>query len=485
MEAKYEEFFSRNIGILSAEEQNKLSSSCVAIAGVGGVGGIQLVMLARAGIEKFNIADPDLFAITDINRQYGAYQSTINKNKADVMKDIIKDINPHCEVRVFNKGIDKENAEYFVKDAEVVIDAIEYFTTEKKICLHQEARKQGKYVFTSPIAGFGSSLLAFDPKGMTFEEYFCLNEKNKKLSLKKLCPIYPEYLDKSLYEDAADKKRPIPSFSTSTAISGALLATEVILFLLNKKNPVTVPYCTLVDFYRQKFDVIKIEDKKDEWKKFWSDFAADAYDNLQLMQEYKKMHDRISLLVGKNKCILDAGCGTGNLTMRLAKNNKITALDFSKEMLNITKEKTKGLDNVTIKEGDVSSLDFKEDSFDAVVSVNVLFNLDDPIKAIQEARRVLKKNGSLIVSTPLGNVKFNKELLDKAITLSNLTSEEEKRVREALDYNVTLFKKGGMKFTPTETELCEAFENNGFKITAKEKTYFGSNLLINAIKVKE
>ncbi|MBW2976656.1 ThiF family adenylyltransferase [Candidatus Woesearchaeota archaeon] len=258
MGKRYNELFMRNIGILTGEEQNKLRKTCIAIAGVGGVGGIQIVMLARAGIGKINIADPDTFQLSDRNRQYGAHESTVSMNKAEVMKGIIEDINPYCEVNIFSGGVNKDNVKDFVKNADVVIDAIEYFTAEEKARLHKESRNQGKYVFTSPIVGFGSSLLVFDPEGMTFEEYFNLDGKNKKLSFEKYCPVYPDYLSESLYRDAVNKKRPIPSFSASTAISAALLATNVILFLLNRKKPATAPHCILVDFYRQKFDIIKI-----------------------------------------------------------------------------------------------------------------------------------------------------------------------------------------------------------------------------------
>lgn len=228
---------------------------------------------------------------------------------------------------------------------------------------------------------------------------------------------------------------------------------------------------------------IKMENNKEEWKKFWSEFAINAYDNLHLLQEYKKMQDKISSFVGRDKHVLDSGCGTGNLTVRLAKNNKVTAIDFSLEMLKVTKEKTKGFNNITIKEGDVTSLDFEDNSFDVVVSVNVLFNLDKPEKAIQETNRVLKNNGSFIVSTPLAGAEFNKELSEKVIADSGTVNANRKKVMEALYYNKILFKKGGMKFVPTENQISELFEHNGFKILMKERIYFGCNLLINAIKV--
>lgn len=89
----YDEAFCRNLGLISPTEQQRLRNSRVAIAGMGGVGGIDMVALARMGIGKFTIADPDVFEIRNSNRQYGAMRSTNGQAKAEVMRNIVHDIN--------------------------------------------------------------------------------------------------------------------------------------------------------------------------------------------------------------------------------------------------------------------------------------------------------------------------------------------------------------------------------------------------------
>src|SRR5215831_18108908 len=123
----YSEAFSRNLGLITAEEQQKLRSSCAAIAGLGGVGGIHLVTLARSGIGKFSIADPDIFEVRNTNRQYGSTYSTQGRSKADVMCEIVRDINPEVELRVFHEPIGPTNAEAFLDGADVLIDGIDAF----------------------------------------------------------------------------------------------------------------------------------------------------------------------------------------------------------------------------------------------------------------------------------------------------------------------------------------------------------------------
>ena len=72
----YQEAFARHLGLFNPEEQKRLRSSRVAIAGMGGVGGIHLITLARLGIGAFHIADPDHFELVNFNRQYGATPAT-------------------------------------------------------------------------------------------------------------------------------------------------------------------------------------------------------------------------------------------------------------------------------------------------------------------------------------------------------------------------------------------------------------------------
>src|SRR6516225_411029 len=81
----YEEAFARHLGLFSPEEQNRLRGSRVAIAGLGGVGGIHLITLARLGIGAFNIADPDRFELANFNRQYGANLRSLGQRKVQVM----------------------------------------------------------------------------------------------------------------------------------------------------------------------------------------------------------------------------------------------------------------------------------------------------------------------------------------------------------------------------------------------------------------
>ena len=63
------EAFSRNIGLLTQADQDKLANATVAIPGMGGVGGVHLITMTRTGVGKFHLADFDVFEPANVNRQ--------------------------------------------------------------------------------------------------------------------------------------------------------------------------------------------------------------------------------------------------------------------------------------------------------------------------------------------------------------------------------------------------------------------------------
>ena len=90
--------------------------------------------------------------------------------------------------------------------------------------------------------------------------------------------------------------------------------------------------------------------------------------------------------------ILDVGCGIGQFEQRL-QDLSITGLDISAEMLDEARKRS----NKTFVLGNAENLDFDNSSFDAVFYVATLEFIGDYQKAIQEAYRVTKPNGKILV----------------------------------------------------------------------------------------
>jgi len=102
--------------------------------------------------------------------------------------------------------------------------------------------------------------------------------------------------------------------------------------------------------------------------------------------------------------VLDIGCGPGVITLYLLQRGcEVWGVDISEEMIN---EAAKQIEKTEYKEvahfsvGDITSLDFPDAYFDAVVCAGVIEYLEDAEIAIKEIHRVLKPNGIAIITVP-------------------------------------------------------------------------------------
>jgi ubiquinone/menaquinone biosynthesis C-methylase UbiE len=101
--------------------------------------------------------------------------------------------------------------------------------------------------------------------------------------------------------------------------------------------------------------------------------------------------------------ILDAGCGTGAITRRFAqivKPAKVTAVDFDSVFLNHARAiaAEEGIENVNFESGDIDNLEYKDETFDLSYCRLVLMHVQNPVKTVEELKRVTKKGGKVAIS---------------------------------------------------------------------------------------
>ncbi len=251
-----QEEFNRNLGLLTEEQQRRLLETKVAIAGAGGVGGIHAITLARIGIGGFAIADPDVFEVPNINRQYACFRSTFGRNKAEVLAGVLQDINPEASMRMFPCAITEENADAFLDGADVFIDGIDFFEIEFRRMIFRKCREKGMYAFTAAPLGFGATLQVFSPRGMTFDDYFGIDDSMQHVD--KLAafavglapnPYHIRYMDLS---KVSLTRKTGPALALACTLAASLVATEVIKLATGKGEVRAVPHYTQVDLLRNK-----------------------------------------------------------------------------------------------------------------------------------------------------------------------------------------------------------------------------------------
>ncbi|WP_447977151.1 ThiF family adenylyltransferase [Candidatus Nitrospira bockiana] len=249
--------FSRNLGLVSPEEQDALRRACVAIAGLGGVGGVHLVTLARLGIGSFRLADLDSFESPNFNRQYGATVETVGRSKVEVMAEIVRRINPDVSLTLFPEGLTAENSRWFVDGADVVLDGIDFFAVDARRLLFRSARAAGLYALTSGPLGFGATLHVFSPTGMSFDQYFDLNDGMSRVDqlvafAVGLAPkgLHLRYLDLSRVDFAREVG---PSSVIACHLCSAIIGAETLNLLLGRSRPVVAPHYFQFDPYLRRY----------------------------------------------------------------------------------------------------------------------------------------------------------------------------------------------------------------------------------------
>lgn len=172
--------------------------------------------------------------------------------------------------------------------------------------------------------------------------------------------------------------------------------------------------------------------------------------------------------------VIDVCTGTGDIAIYIAKNiikeGKVIGVDFSKNMLDIAKEKAAGINNIEFISADALNLPFQDNEFDACFISFGLRNLENLEKGLLEMQRVTKKGGYIInidTGKPKGIIKFFHQLYFFHIVpifgwIFNKNSSPYKYLPKSTE-----------KF-PSADELVKIFEKLGLNEVKKFDYLFGA-----------
>jgi molybdopterin/thiamine biosynthesis adenylyltransferase len=251
----YATAFSRNIGWVTSTEQERLRRARVAVAGMGGVGGVHVLTLARLGVGRFRIADFDRFELHNFNRQAGAIVSTLEQPKVDVVGRFAADINPETEIDKFSQGVRPDNVDEFLREVDVYVDGIDFFAIEARRMLFAACHAKGIPALTAAPLGMGVALLYFRPGGMSFEDYFRLEGQPRQEQFARfiagLSPamLQRHYLAVPEAVDFAAQRG--PSTAMACELCAGVMGTAVLKVLLGRGPLRPAPWAMQFDAYRQ------------------------------------------------------------------------------------------------------------------------------------------------------------------------------------------------------------------------------------------
>ena len=141
------------------EFQKKISSTTVAVCGLGGLGSNIAISLARAGIGKLILIDFDKVDITNLHRQqYKANQ--IGMCKTEALQNNLKEINPYLETKIHTICLDESNAKDVLADADIICEAFDNAEAKANIVNFVLSEMPDKYIVAaSGMAGLDSANL--------------------------------------------------------------------------------------------------------------------------------------------------------------------------------------------------------------------------------------------------------------------------------------------------------------------------------------
>lgn len=227
-----DERFSRSALLLGDDGIARLKGSRVAVFGIGGVGGHAAEALARSGVGKIDLIDADTVSVSNLNRQIVALSSTVGRQKTEVMRERILDINPECCVTVYNMFYSAETQnEIDISAYDYVIDAID--TVKSKLLLVETAKAHGVPVISSMGAGNKLDPTAFEVTDI-YKTSVCPLAKVMRYELKRrgidsLKVVYSkEEPIKAVALDGENSRHAPGSIAFVPSVVGLIIAGEVI-----------------------------------------------------------------------------------------------------------------------------------------------------------------------------------------------------------------------------------------------------------------
>lgn len=155
--------------------QNKISSTKVAICGLGGLGSNIAIALARAGIGKLILIDFDRVDITNLHRQQYKV-SQVGMYKTEALRDNLAEINPYLETEIQTVCVTEENAKELLKDCHIICEAFDNAECKAMLTNLVLEEMPDKYIVAaSGMAGMGSAN-SIHTRKVTKRFYLCGDE---------------------------------------------------------------------------------------------------------------------------------------------------------------------------------------------------------------------------------------------------------------------------------------------------------------------
>mgnify|MGYP001067674407 CR=1 FL=1 len=227
---KWDERYSRNMNMLTAEENELLKEACVAVVGCGGLGGGIIEMLGRLGVGRIIAVDGDVFEPSNLNRQLLSHTQNMGVSKAQAAVERMQLVNPEIQVVPVKKVLTAENGPALLQDAKIMVDAVDSIDT--RLMLQKMAETMGIPLVHGAIGGWYGQVITVMPGDRTLDL------------------IYGQRLHHGIEKELGN-----PSFTPAAV--GAIQVSEVLKLLIDR-GPVLRHRMLYLDLYEQDYTVLEL-----------------------------------------------------------------------------------------------------------------------------------------------------------------------------------------------------------------------------------
>jgi len=204
-----ERYFSHGCS-LDLGQQLRLCEGRVLVCGCGGLGGVLISLLARAGVGFLRLVDGDVFAPTNLNRQWFCDASSIGHLKAQVCAARLPDLNPFTRVEAVSEPLTEGNALTLAADIDLALDALDNIAG--RLLLARVAKERRIPFIHAAATGWCGQVSTFLPD-----------------SRRSLLDVYGN----RQYRDATEMTTGI--IGTTASVVGSLQAAEAIRLLIGQE----------------------------------------------------------------------------------------------------------------------------------------------------------------------------------------------------------------------------------------------------------
>ena len=216
---------------------DKLSKCRIAEFGIGGVGGHAAEALVRSGVGALDIVDGDDVAVSNINRQIIALQSTVGMPKTEAAAARFLDINPDLKLSCFQFRLSEDTVgEFDFSEYDYVIDAVD--DVRAKVLLAVSCKKSGTPLISSMGAGNKVDPTKFQAADI-YQTSVCplarvMRRELKKRGIERLRVVYSTELP---HAPTREGERVTPaSCAFVPSVAGLIIAGEVVRAITYKQE---------------------------------------------------------------------------------------------------------------------------------------------------------------------------------------------------------------------------------------------------------